>query len=728
MQLRVSRKTTDGKVYEYAQLVESYRRESDGMPMHRVVANLGTLSSLEIENWRTTLAAGRQGHRVAVAQAQRPRADVAPKILANLRYLDIAVLLKLWDEWGLRSLLDELLPAGGADVAPALVIAALAVQRCVDPGSKFYATQWLPRTALPELLGIEPATYNNTRLHRVLEDLERVTPLLMGKLPMRYQEREGTFRALFLDVTDTWFVGDGPPIAKVGKTKEGLLARKIGIVLLCNQHGYPVRWDVVQGTDHDSVGITAMFRSIAGLNWLGETPLVCDRAMGNTAHIRQMLATDVRFLTALVSAEFEAYSDRVPHRLFADFSLSGSDEDSRKADVLKATTLAQTSGLSPVTDNLLVLDLGHVEHADKDSASTAPVSAPRDALTAGRHIREQVSSGAVRSLAEAGRKLGLHKAVANKYVALTRLSEDIQRDLLDKADTHCTLADLLAITKEPDPKQWERYQQLLATPIRPKQAARRAQALEPSPTSPDAGAVPVRVRAVAYFNPERFVEERRTARRTLDTIQSFVVALNTSLAQRTSKLSKAELAAQIKRKLQTYSLVDAYEVNISEEESAGTQKLRVELTLRPVEWEWRRRYDGFSLLVAHPSITLSAERLCRLYREKDAVEKDFQTIKSFIEIRPVWHHTLTKIRAHVTVCMLALLLERTLQQRLRGKLPAQAALETFEPCRLNRYEASGNNIAYRLTELDGAQRKLLSTLGWRELGESDLVAERITSR
>jgi hypothetical protein len=30
----------------------------------------------------------------------------------------------------------------------------LTIQRCVDPGSKLYATRWLPETALVELLGI----------------------------------------------------------------------------------------------------------------------------------------------------------------------------------------------------------------------------------------------------------------------------------------------------------------------------------------------------------------------------------------------------------------------------------------------------------------------------------------------------------------------------------------------------------------------------------------------
>ena len=69
MQIRLSRTTRNGRTYEYAQLVESYRRESDGVPTHRVIASLGALSPLELDNLRTTLKATRDRKRVVVARA-----------------------------------------------------------------------------------------------------------------------------------------------------------------------------------------------------------------------------------------------------------------------------------------------------------------------------------------------------------------------------------------------------------------------------------------------------------------------------------------------------------------------------------------------------------------------------------------------------------------------------------------------------------------------------------
>ena len=62
---------------------------------------------------------------------------------------------------------------------------------------------------------------------------------------------------------------------------------------------------------------------------------------------------------------------------------------------------------------------------------------------------------------------------------------------------------------------------------------------------------------------------------------------------------------------------------------------------------------------------LVPDLMSALYREKNCVEQDFRHIKSEIELRPLWHHTDAKVRAHVTLCMLALLVDRILERTMR---------------------------------------------------------------
>ena len=730
MQLRITRVKRGGTVHEYAQLVESYRRESDGMPMHRVVASLGALPALEIENLRAALKASREKKRVMLARLSKPASPSRPK--CNLRYLDAATLLEQWNEWRLTAVFDELIPSGSSAVAAASVIAALTLQRVLDPGSKLYGARWFPTTALPELLGVKPAAFNNTRVHRVLDELDAAGTLLMAKLPRRYQEREGAFVSLFLDTTDTWFVGEGPQLAATGKTKEGLIRQKVGIVLLCNERGYPLRWETVSGSSADGPVMLKLLHEIAGLSWVGEAPVVFDRALGHTAQIAEVSQAGLRFVTALTTSEMGSYAQGLPHRALAELSPSVSDDPAQRAsDARKAAAVAQAGGMAPVEDDLLVLDLGVVEReleSDGGAPARAAHGSAKEAMRLAREAHEGLANGRYTSLAAAGRALGFSKALMSKYCQLLSLDEDLQRQILGGNAAGCSLTDLLRIARI---QGADRQQEALAALIQtaPKTAAPRPMPPADRPAPQEPAPKSLKVRVAAYFNPTRFVEQRVHARRRLEDIAGFVAQLNSALASPRSKRTQQSAAAAVEGKLRSFDLVDAFCVKVSERETAGRKHWAAEATLDEQEWALRRRYDGFAVLVAEPSLQHSATELCRLYRGKDVVEKDFQTIKSVVELRPVRHHTDGKVRAHVTLCMLALLLERTLQHKLTGQHTAQAALATLEECRLNHYAPiEGGSAAYALNELTPEQKTILRLLRLERLGDEMEVVDRIAPR
>lgn len=719
MHLRISRTKRNGKTYEYAQLVESVRRAEDRMPAHRVVATLGALSERELANLRTALGASREGKHVVVAPYVRAQAAM-PHVVASLRYLDVAVALELWREWGLSQMLAQVLPRGDAEVAPADVIAALVVQRLVEPGSKLAATEWFPRTALPELLDVAPARFNNTRIHRALETLEAHSSELMARLPPRYEEKEGAFASLFLDVSDAMFVGHGPSIAQRAKTKEGVVARKIGIVLLCNTRGYPLRWQVVPGAVHDSKTMLTMIDSVAGLRWLGQAPIVCDRAMGQTATLLALHRLDVRFLTALTKIEFASYSgDRVPFDAVAALRPSTSFDVKVESE---AARLVAAADMQQVEDNLYVLDVGIVERVDEAIAprtAVAPTAAPSQAMSHCQRMSELVASGECTSFEQARRRLGLHKSVATKYRGLHKLVDEVQRQVIEGRAEHCSLDALLRLARHSPTEQVGLFAQLVAS-----QRRQRASASTALPRPADAVST-MRLRVVACFNPQRFVQKRHSAWDLLDEMRQFVADLNARLLASGSRRTRASVEAEIDRKLRAHDLLECFEVRVAEPSSDGA-RLSVELILDEQRWARRRRYDGFMLLVAHPSLPHSAAELARLYRAKDAVEKDFHIIKSVVEVAPVWHHTDDKVRAHVTLCMLALLLERTLAHRLRGVASAEAALERLEPCRLNRFDA--DDSAYGLTRATDEQKHILRRIDLLRLVDDARVAESIRPR
>lgn len=733
MHIRVTSVRGKNRTYHYAQLVESYRRPKDGMPAHRILAHLGVLSQQQIDNLRLALAASRQGRSVVLPAEVIDRPAAQP-VLANLAYLDVAVALAMWREWQLDELLAALLPPTDQEVSPASVVAALTVQRCVDPGSKLFAQRWFPRTALPELLGVAPGQFNNTRIHRVLEAIDRATPELQARLPQRYAARQGAFAALFLDVTDTWFIGRGPDLAEKGKTKEGLYQRKVGIVLLCSESGLPLRWEVIPGRQHDSQAMLGVIESVCELDWMGQAPVVCDRAMGKTAHLRRLLQTGLRFLTALTEEEFEAYTDRVPHAALATVDAFAEDGARR------AAAAVSQAGMSRLTDDLYVLDLGVV--ARRDEAEPPPVEAPpagrnaadpvANVLQQALRMREALDAGRAADFRDAGRAHGLKKERVAKLMRLLRLAPDIQEQILAGRATRMAINTALRIAILPDPQtQREAFgREILAAQHAPSRGPRRCPT-KPARQSRPADDAPLRLRAVVCFNPEQFIEQRRGADETLAKLHAFVRELNDQLASPRARRSKESAYALVHRELGRRDLLDAFDILVQEQQQDGNARLAVEVQLRPNVWQRRRRYDGFSVLVAHPDSLLDAADLARLYRAKDTVEQDFRVIKSVVQLRPVRHRTDPKVRAHVTLCVLALLLVRTLERKLAaspaGRMTAAMAFETLKPVHLNQM-APADTSYYTVTRASQDQLAILQALGLQNLANDQEVAARIVPR
>ena len=148
-------------------------------------------------------------------------------------------------------------------------------------------------------------------------------------------------------------------------------------------------------------------------------------------------------------------------------------------------------------------------------------------------------------------------------------------------------------------------------------------------------------------------------------------------------------------------------------------------------WARRRKFDGFVLLVGHPELPHSAAELVQHYRGKDVVEKDFQTIKSFVKLRPLFHYTDPKVLAHVTISMLALLLLRTLKTRLvnaDADQSPEATLEILADCRLNERRTDAGRPVYHLTQLNPDQEKILKTINLAKLADQTYVAKTVTAR
>lgn len=732
MHIRYSTRTRNGQTFRYAQLVESYRRPKDGMPAVRVVSHLGRLPEATVDALRVALRAARLGEGLVLA-SEHTGALPAPT-LANLRYLDLAVLRDGWLHWDLGALVEDLAGPSEAVLPFADAVLAMVLQRCVEPGSKLEAERWVPTTALPEILGFAPCAFEHTRIHRVLDALHAITDPLQQRLAEAYRERDGAFAALFMDVTDTYFEGIGSPKAELTRTKTEMPNKRcLSIVLLVNQRGYPLRWTVMGGKTKDWTAMGELVRQLKGVPWLEKTPIVFDRAMGNRSTVRELKEAGLHFLTAAHRDSIESYTSALP-TAFDELELEGTDA-SYEADILRVAEAArQHPDFTEIHDRLFVVDLG-VRELDIERPTTGDANPSQTAmrrrgaahlLLQARAIREQMMACAPPlTQAAVAPLVGLSSGRIGQLLSLLRLSADVQQRVEEWGERlPATETQLRALLRLGPTEQLPALEALLA---------RKAQDTPRHEPQPD----PVgELRMVAYFNPQLFVDIRRRTDAHWADIQKRVKELNAELATVKRSRKRDTTYRKFAYEVERLHYLDIFDIAIEEitlESKAGATltSFRGAIKRREDAWKRRRRYDGFVLLLAHPEISSSGIDLVQLYRSKDSVEKGFQTIKSVCKLRPIFHQTDPKVLAHVTLCMLGLLLQRTLEHRLGNTdipMTATACVDALKTCHLNVRRPKGKLTFYDITVPTNEQRAILNTLKLSNLANEEHQRTRIVPR
>lgn len=724
MFIRTTRVKRGDKVYEYPQLVESYRRKEDGRPAHKVLYNLKDMAPEVVEALKVALAAGRSGDVVVPYSQVAEIAADRHAVVENLDYLPLAVFAALWKAWGLTTLLDRLLPSD-AVVAHSRIILALVLHRCVAPASKLAACRWFPRTALPELLGVETSHFNNSRVHRALDAFSQVEDPVQDALGQRVVREPGGVVATYLDLTDTWFVGRGPELARRGETKEGLVRKKVGIALLCDQRGYPLRWKTVEGTRNEAVVMKELLGAAAKAGTLRGQPVVMDRAMGHGCHVDDLHQADVAYVTALARNDFVNFVPEALLESIGDVDVSCADS-ARDRDIERLSHHAEALGMEAGRNGRLVMDLGVRTIPRPDTALPPFRLGPNAELL--REVAEMdklLRSKGVRSTQELAERYGCSTRNIQHYLELRGLSDAVRKRVLAGETETLNVEELRVLAKMDEAGQEAALDELLAVvaPERPRKGR--------PPKIFDARRHSLPVRVVISFDPERFIDRRAAARRDDEGLRRWVDGINDEERGRAKPRKADHLLSDVRLRLQKMAWLDLYEVTTQGRRQGGRTHHEVVLTRNDAAWARRRRADGVAVIVAHPSIPATAPDLLALYAAKDMVEKDFHIIKSELDLRPVRHRTDLKVSAHVSLCMLALLLQRIAEARMLARgvsMTAAAAIEELETCHLNRVEREPLPTYYTVTRPTLEQLDILRALDLECLVDEGHVGGTITPR
>ena len=196
-----------------------------------------------------------------------------------------------------------------------------------------------------------------------------------------------------------------------------------------------------------------------------------------------------------------------------------------------------------------------------------------------------------------------------------------------------------------------------------------------------------RRRFVLVFNPEQAKKDKATRDKTLRRIEETIKALGDPQGPSHKKAVCALLSHRAMGRFIRQTKTGKLRINLA--------KVQEEESL-----------DGKYLLSTSDD-TLSTEDVALGYKQLMEVERAFRTLKTTLELRPVYHRKDERIEAHVLLCYLSLLLVR-IAERETGETWDHIR-SAMERCHLGEFSSKDGRIFQR-TELTAEQVNILNRL------------------
>ena len=125
-----------------------------------------------------------------------------------------------------------------------------------------------------------------------------------------------------------------------------------------------------------------------------------------------------------------------------------------------------------------------------------------------------------------------------------------------------------------------------------------------------------------------------------------------------------------------------------------------------------RLMDGKLLLVTNVT-DLSSDEIVKRYKSLADIERGFRVLKSEIEIGPIHHRLPQRIRAHATICFMALILYRVMRTRLHAsdtRLSPERALAQLRRIQHHRVVLAGSQPVAGLSSITDEHAQILAAL------------------
>ena len=324
MYLRHSTVKKNGKAHAYWSLVRSVRQ---GRKIRQeTVAYLGALDAKE-----RAQASALAKHFLGERADQLDFFDDTPEIeIARVRtkevrlergraFGDVWLAWLLWRALKLDKFCEKMFPCGREKIKWPDVTMILVAARLCEPSSELHiAEDWYRRTALEDLIGVDPARVTHTRLYegldKLLEHKEELEVHLKNRLGNLF---DLDYDLLLYDVTSTYFEGkaDGNTLAKRGYSRDKRSdCKQVCIGLVVTREGYPIGYEVFEGNRVDVTTVEEIVEAMEDRYGKANRIWAMDRGMVSADNVEWLQQGKRKYVIGTPKSELRKWEKELVNR------------------------------------------------------------------------------------------------------------------------------------------------------------------------------------------------------------------------------------------------------------------------------------------------------------------------------------------------------------------------------------------------------------------------------
>jgi transposase len=231
-------------------------------------------------------------------------------------------------------------------------------------------------------------------------------------------------------------------------------------------------------------------------------------------------------------------------------------------------------------------------------------------------------------------------------------------------------------------------------------------------------------RYIVTFDVQRFIDQTKHRKRRMQNVEQWVEHMNETL-QSAKKSRKGDIVErEVKKILSHKGLKKQAEVTIEplsltvstpKGKTRTVQSFTIHLRWMEDQLHEVARLDGLTCFITNISrVEIDDREVIELYRRKNKIEEAFHEIKSHLQLRPMHVTRTERVKAHVTVCMLANFLMNDIEQQLKAAentSSPQDMLEELRSCQIHRVEiTTPKRKMLKIQELSDRQKQFLEAL------------------